>query len=384
MVEKKYLDYTGLQYYTDKLINHIYTPFYGFIENGQNIYTYISGLSIGSACYCKEGIASSGEDDNNSSKIEINFTQNAKRAVYLKSITIDYLDQDGIAYTYSHSFDKKTFSSDNTTETLSGKEFLLTADVEEGLVLYTGYSSEKGHQFGSSSQKATRISLSTTGFAGCTINSVTLEASGASSTRAALQVNVGTSLNYIYTGVTSSNAPYNNTSTVELGLDSLDSYKECLIIKNNDGTFTAQIPSSQTLFININNNRLYRYDTSKKTFVEVSQVLELGNKSTTAYRGDYGQSNRDDILNIKRNIKFNYESSTDYSKVTSIDFFDGNIHFDTSFSNDGADLEGGIVEASGLVATTLTTPSSGDTLYVIGDLEFLGGKVLFDSDVEMG
>ena len=312
-MSNKYLNLEGLSYYTGKLISYLHMPFNGFIKD-ENILNFISKLSVGDRAWCNSGYAGSSLEGN--SKIELLWTQNTKKAVYWKSIEIDYVDSDGNSHTYSYIFNSKTFYDNNTTVTLNNVDWLLSAVEESGLSLYCGYDNTKGQQLGSSSQKATSISISTSAFSNCTITGIRVESSGASSTKAILTINVGTETSYFTTSLTSTNTLYEQVGDVELGSEVIDHYTACFVEKTDDGYFKTYYPSEKTLCWDKLTNKLYTYLDSDLT--EIKGDLELGYTSETAYRGDLGQRNYEDLQHRKENIKFEYNDSENYWKVTDI------------------------------------------------------------------
>lgn len=312
-MSNKYLNLEGLSYYTGKLISYLHMPFNGFIKD-ENILNFISKLSVGDRAWCNSGYAGSSLEGN--SKIELLWTQNTKKAVYWKSIEIDYVDSDGNSHTYSYTFNSKTFYNNNTTVTLNNVDWLLSAVEESGLSLYCGYDNTKGQQLGSSSQKATSISISTSAFSNCTITGIRVESSGASSTKAILTINVGTETSYFTTSLTSTNTLYEQVGEVEIGSEVIDHYTACFVEKTDDGYFKTYYPSEKALCWDKLTNKLYTYLDSDLT--EIKGDLELGYTSETAYRGDLGQRNYEDLQHRKENIKFEYNDSENYWKVTDI------------------------------------------------------------------
>lgn len=310
--DKKFLDLQGLSTYNDKLVSFLHSHFHGILESG-DILVALSPLKTGEKLYCLEGSIGGGGNTN----LEFVFTQNAQRALYIKAIAVNYTDANGESQTYSYAFPKKTFSQNNSVLNLGGIDWMVSATLETDVDLYCGYSSEKGQQFGSSSQKVTKLVFSSSSFAGCIIHSIKIETSGASSTRAYLTANIGDISNYLETfQITSTSTEYSAEGDVSLEAISLESYSKCFLEKNADGTFTVITPSNKSIYINTINNRLYQWIDNELT--EVTAGLTLGTEKDTAYRGDYGQRNYEDIQKLKTNLKLEYKDSENYWKVTDV------------------------------------------------------------------
>lgn len=85
---------------------------------------------------------------------------------------------------YSYTFTSKQFSANGTVD-LGGVSWTLAGDGD-----FWGYDGTKGHQFGSGSYPYKTMTFSTSGIEG-TISKIVINTSGASSTKAQLQVTVG-------------------------------------------------------------------------------------------------------------------------------------------------------------------------------------------------
>ena len=105
------------------------------------------------------------------------------------------------AETYTHTFKNGELTTGGGTVTLSGIDWSASAATE------IGWNNTKGIQFGSKNNLNPSYTLSTSGFAGCTIRSVTVNSSIAASGDAKLTITVGGHTSDAYK-LTTSNAAY--------------------------------------------------------------------------------------------------------------------------------------------------------------------------------
>ena len=145
----------------------------------------------------------------------------------------------GWARTYSYTFKKSDFSaSAQQTVTLSEVEWTFSGTVGgSGTPYFGNVDSNKGLQFGSGSNPFTYLSLSTTGISG-TIQSITVNASTASSATASLSVTVG-GTSYISSNLTTSATDYTGTgsSSGEIVISITQSTSKALYIKSISITY---------------------------------------------------------------------------------------------------------------------------------------------------
>ena len=105
------------------------------------------------------------------------------------------------AETYTHTFKSGELTTGGGTVTLSGIDWSASAATE------IGWNNTKGIQFGSKNNLNPSYTLSTSGFAGCTIRSITVNSSIAASGDAKLTITVGDHTSDAYK-LTTSNAAY--------------------------------------------------------------------------------------------------------------------------------------------------------------------------------
>lgn len=96
---------------------------------------------------------------------------------------------------YAFEFDSKLFAKPNATADLGGINWTLDAEFS-GSQYYFGFDSGKGHQFGSKTYKASKVSLRTTDLFlastdGALVQKVVVNASGANNINAKLEVKIG-------------------------------------------------------------------------------------------------------------------------------------------------------------------------------------------------
>lgn len=83
-----------------------------------------------------------------------------------------------------------------------------------------------------------------------------------------------------------------------LGTGTLKIYTNTFLTKK-DSQVEIINPETEILYINKDDERIYLFN--GETLIELSKVLELGLTSTTAYRGDFGNANYQNINNILNN-----------------------------------------------------------------------------------
>ena len=276
------------------------TRYFDKFVDGENIDTQFNN---GQKVYCHSGTVMEGGDV--PSTTIINFTQTANKALYIKNIYIKYLTPENDEIEYNYSFDAKVFDANGQTQDLGGISWIL---FDSNSVSYFGYNNNYGQQVGSSSKGIRNCTLTTSDFAGCTVKEVRITACGASGTGCKVGVTVGNDI-WLYDegGEQETSAyplPANDISSDILftyqdgstpGAGTIVTYTETFLTKENDEIITIE-PEQEIVYINFDDRRIYLYDGT--TLIEISKVLELGTTSTTAYRGDWGNSNRSNIQNI--------------------------------------------------------------------------------------
>lgn len=247
------------------------------------------------------------------STVVINFTQaaNAKKAVYLKSIYIKYRDKEEIEQEYSYTFTNKQFNALNTAVNLGGLNWIAQ---DPNSSLYLGYSNSYGQQFGSSSQWLTDFTLTTSDLAGCFIEEITITACGASSTAAKLLVEAGADQWLYHEGqedestqksllpnTASDITTFTHGNGSETGEGYTVTFTETFLVKKEGSGEPNDIvevaPRENILYVNNENNIIHRFNGT--TLEAISKTLELGTTSSTAYRGDYGQQNYNELNSLK-------------------------------------------------------------------------------------
>ena len=102
--------------------------------------------------------------------------------------------------TYTHTFKNGELSAEGGTVTLSDIDWSASAATE------ISWNNTKGIQFGSKSYPTTAYTLSTSGFAGCTIKSITVNTSIAASGDAIMTITVGSQTSEAYKATTTATA----------------------------------------------------------------------------------------------------------------------------------------------------------------------------------
>lgn len=111
------------------------------------------------------------------------------------------------------------------------------------------------------------------------------------------------------------------------GAEGIITFDNTFITKDSDGNVKTLETKEQIAYLNESDNKLYEYQQGQ--LVEISKVLELGNTSDTAYRGDYGTSNYNNIQNILNNntsFKGNKIFNNDVT-FNSDTYFNSEAHF---------------------------------------------------------
>ena len=284
------------------------TQYFSKFVTGDNIDIQVD---YGEIVYCDSGSMLVGGEV--PSTVVINFTQaaNAKKAVYLKSIYIKYRDKEEIEQEYSYTFTNKQFNALNTAVNLGGLNWIAQ---DPNSNLYLGYSNSYGQQFGSNSQWLTDFTLITSDLAGCFIEEITITACGARSTAAKLLVEAGADQWLYHEGQEDESTQKSllpNTASdattftygggSETGEGHTVTFTETFLTKKEDSGEPSDIveitPRENILYVNNENNIIHRFNGT--TLEVISKTLELGTTSSTAYRGDYGQQNYNELNSLK-------------------------------------------------------------------------------------
>ena len=230
----------------------------------------------------------------------IRFTQTSNKALYIKSISINYT-KNGEDLVYLYFFDRKVFTENNQTQDLDGISWLLS-DTHN--VSYFGYNGNYGQQIGSGSLGIRDCSLTTTDFAGCTITKVVVQACGAASTNCKLSIEVAGDTWLYHEGLEDESTQYQlqaNPATIDdaefthgegstPGSGTIVTFHNVFLEKNDNEEVVSSEASTETLYVNKDNYLFYMWDGSD--FFIISKTLTLGQTSTTAYRGDWGSQNQ--------------------------------------------------------------------------------------------
>ena len=274
--------------------------------------------------FCYEGSRTEGGDI--PSTLIINLPQTSNTALYLYSIYLRYIDRDNNEQTYDYTFAQSSaeFSDYNQSQTLDGIIWFLRQTNESA----SKPSRAKPHSSspytlklgaGSAATATRNLSISTESLAGCTLLDVRVGVCGATNCNAQLSiiaandnwyyndgtqqttdqtydVPVGTTAGTAYQGASFEFT--NEPNGTELGESTTITYTEQFLTKDSSGNITAASPTNENrIYFNRDNNLFYRWN---GTTLEIcSKTLELGNTETTAYRGDYGAQNRQDILALQ-------------------------------------------------------------------------------------
>lgn len=279
------------------------TRYFDRFVNGENIDKQFIENEI---VYCYDGNMVVGGDV--PSTITLRFNQSSNKAIYIKNIYIKYINIESQEVEYNYSFESKIFTVNNETKELNGINWLL---LDSNDVTYFGYNNSYGQQIGSSTLGIRDCILKTADFAGCTIKEIKVIACGSASTKCTLSITVGNDTWLYHEGQSDQTSvvnlqpndignsidfTYREGST--LGTGTLKIYTNTFLTKK-DSQVEIINPETEILYINKDDERIYLFN--GETLIELSKVLELGLTSTTAYRGDFGNANYQNINNILNN-----------------------------------------------------------------------------------
>lgn len=256
--------------------------------------------------YCYDGNMVVGGDV--PSTITLRFNQPSNKAIYIKNIYIKYINIESQEVEYNYSFESKIFTVNNETKELNGINWLL---LDSNNVTYFGYNNSYGQQIGSSTLGIRDCILKTVDFAGCTIKEIKVITCGSASTKCTLSITVGNDTWLYHEGRSDQTSvvnlqPNNISNSIDftyregstLGTGTLKIYTNTFLTKK-DSQVEIINPETEILYINKDDERIYLFN--GETLIELSKVLELGLTSTTAYRGDFGNANYQNINNILNN-----------------------------------------------------------------------------------
>ena len=276
------------------------TRYFNRIVDGEYIDEQFENEEI---VYCYNG--SVVEGGSVPSTVIINFTQTSNKALYIKNIYIKYIDKNNTEQEYNYTFTSKTFTENNQLKELNDISWLLS---DSNNVTYFAYNNSYGQQIGSGSLGIRNCNLTTTSFSDCTIKEIKITACGASSTNCKLSITVGGDVWLYNEGQSSESSNYQipvNTISTPIkftykdgstpGSGTIITYEETFLTKENKIISKIE-PEEEIVYICLDNERIYLF--KNNTLTEISKVLELGLTETTAYRGDFGNSNYQNICNI--------------------------------------------------------------------------------------
>lgn len=279
------------------------TRYFDRFVNGENIDKQFIENEI---VYCYDGNIIVG--GNVPSTITLRFNQPSNKAIYIKNIYIKYINIESQEVEYNYSFESKIFTINNETKELNGINWLL---LDSNNVTYFGYNNSYGQQIGSSTLGIRDCILKTADFAGCTIKEIKVITCGSASTKCTLSITVGndtwlyhegrsdqTSVVNLQPNDISNSIDFTHGEGSTLGTGTLKIYTNTFLTKK-DSQVEIINPETEILYINKDDERIYLFN--GETLIELSKVLELGLTSTTAYRGDFGNANYQNINNILNN-----------------------------------------------------------------------------------
>lgn len=279
------------------------TRYFDRFVNGENIDKQFIENEI---VYCYDGNMIVG--GNVPSTITLRFNQPSNKAIYIKNIYIKYINIESQEVEYNYSFESKIFTVNNETKELNGINWLL---LDSNNVTYFGYNNSYGQQIGSSTLGIRDCILKTADFAGCTIKEIKVITCGSASTKCTLSITVGNDIWLYHEGRSDQTSivnlqPNNISNSIDftyregstLGTGTLKIYTNTFLTKK-DSQVEIINPETEILYINKDDERIYLFNS--ETLIELSKVLELGLTSTTAYRGDFGNANYQNINNILNN-----------------------------------------------------------------------------------
>lgn len=279
------------------------TRYFDRFVNGENIDKQFIENEI---VYCYDGNMIVG--GNVPSTITLRFNQPSNKAIYIKNIYIKYINIELQEVEYNYSFESKIFTTNNQTKELDGINWLL---LDSNDVTYFGYNNSYGQQIGSSTLGIRDCVLKTVDFAGCTIKEIKVITCGSASTKCTLSITVGNDTWLYHEGRSDQTSvvnlqPNNISNSIDftyregstLGTGTLKIYTNTFLTKK-DSQVEIINPETEILYINKDDERIYLFN--GETLIELSKVLELGLTSTTAYRGDFGNANYQNINNILNN-----------------------------------------------------------------------------------
>lgn len=146
--------------------------------------------------------------------------------------------------------------------------------------------------------------------------------------------------------------PYAHTSATYLPdgtvlTDKLANLESDIFEYDSKDSFPAEGKSGK-IYIDKSENITYRWDVTEKKYVAVGSSLELGETSTTAYPGDKGKKNAEDIAEIKDEMPVEVElTKAEYAALPDSKLTDGITYYITD--GEGGGGEGG---GEGIISLT--------------------------------
>lgn len=296
------------------------TMFDGFVE-GESVW---DDIAEGETKYCQSG--SQTEDvpgENTVIKIDLSqqhLTKSESKALYIKKIIINYTpDGQEEEETYEYTFNTRIFGNGSSSPTIEPLYADLTDNnsgttlrwylnylLAEGVSSYFGnYNGTKGQQFGSNNNPPALISLSTSSLENCTVNSIYVEVSSNSGTKAKCKLTI---VNDIWTcddipdpQITSDNEEYE-------------------WLHEPNGTHLGSSSGGQV--IHHYNHVFLKKENGRVSEVEPDESLQY---CLSDYKGTYRFDPNDNLLHqlgggadfeLLNKIEFTYDSEDDITYIT--------------------------------------------------------------------
>ena len=304
-------------------------------EENQYFAKFVSGANIdsqfveGEEVYCTEGSITRGGSVPSTLTISLPQTYGSGGAIYLHTLYLRYIDKNSVEQVYTHTFASggvADFTAYGQTATLSGMSWLLTQTNTGASAPTASNAKPTGSSIvclkcgaGASGTTTRNLTLSTEDLGGCTL----LEARVGVCTTTTGVVNMSIRAandDWFYNDGTAqtqdltykimqskSATPYtgeeveftNEPDGTELGEATIITFSETFLHMVGEDLI-EDAPEEEVIYVCLDDNKLYRFNGT--TLIEVSKVLELGLTDSTAYRGDYGQQNHNDIVTANQRI----------------------------------------------------------------------------------
>lgn len=313
----------------ERLLNQKDVQYFNKFVSGENIDAQFSEDEI---VYCTEGSITRGGTIPSTLLISLPQTYGSGGAIYLHSLYINYIDKNGDEQEYEHTFavdNVADFTAYGQTSDLSGISWLLNQTNATASAPTTSSAKPTGSSIvclkcgaGNSSTTTRNLTLSTEDLGGCTVLNVAVGVCTTTNGVVFMSVKAANDDWYFNDGesqtedlthqITQSKSasPYdgesfaftNEPDGTELGEATTITFKDVFLTKSIESgeDDIIELDAYETLYLDKSTDKLYRYN--GETLVKVD-AIEFGYTNTTAYRGDLGQRNYEQIQTNSSSIR---------------------------------------------------------------------------------